>query len=363
MKNIFYFLTALTFIFIIGCSKNEDLQLDKEQTIVLPDVNLTEIVENFGTEQATFHSYEEYAAFSQKFGRISEKEQQELLKEVKFETIDTVLNRAYEGMNNLETREEFVEYLKQYEEYLELVELPDGEEEVQEKEITGHSIYPFLNKNKIIKIGKIYYKYFSEICIQSENKEKLLRLKSTEEAINSGLRYYTAFTKEYSTKISDEVELRWGDLNKWKEWEKTNDKFWCKNKRKIKFLISIYKDYYDFTFRDSDGYLHHVTGLVIRRDALLHGYRKGIPCIWFRYKTVLTWNDFHTEYDIKLEGVVSHQIWTGINYKKYCWGIERKSEIASINGYGTIDADCQWTTIKSKVRSRPVYWLKINWHN
>ncbi len=63
MENFIYFLLALTFISIIGCSKNDNLQLDKEQAIDLPEVNLTEIVENFGSEQATFSSYNEFAAF------------------------------------------------------------------------------------------------------------------------------------------------------------------------------------------------------------------------------------------------------------------------------------------------------------
>lgn len=129
MKNLFYFLSILIVIFITGCSKNNDLQLEKEQSFVLPDVNLAKIVENFDKDYATFSSYIEYAAFIKKFKEISLEEQQELISKVKYETIEEILDRAYEGMNDLETREEFVHYLKQYEKYLKLVELPNGEEE------------------------------------------------------------------------------------------------------------------------------------------------------------------------------------------------------------------------------------------
>lgn len=171
MKNFIYFLSALTLFIIIGCSKNNDLQLEKEQAIVLPEVNLTEIVESFGSEQATFLSYKEFAAFTKKFNEISLEEQQKLINKVKYETIQEILDRAYEGMNDLETREEFVEYLNQYDKYLELVELPNREEEVFEKEITGHSIYSFLNGEKIIKVGNTYHKYLSEICIYLKTKK------------------------------------------------------------------------------------------------------------------------------------------------------------------------------------------------
>ena len=154
MKKIFYFLSALTFILIIGCSKNNNLQIEKEQTIVLPDVNLTEIVENFDLDMASFTSYNEFASFTKKFNEISYEEQHNILNTVEFETIDEILDGAYVGMNDLETREEFIEYLKQYEQYLELVELPNGEEEVKEKEITGHTIYSFLNADKINELPR-----------------------------------------------------------------------------------------------------------------------------------------------------------------------------------------------------------------
>ena len=88
MKKLFYFLTALSLVFIIGCSKNNDLQLEKEHSFVLPDVNLSEIVENFNTEYASFSSYNEFAAFILEFGNISLEEQQKLISKVKYETID-----------------------------------------------------------------------------------------------------------------------------------------------------------------------------------------------------------------------------------------------------------------------------------
>lgn len=365
MKKLFY-LTALTLVFIIGCSKNNDFQFEKDQIEILPDVNLTEIVKNFGSEQATFSSNEEFAAFLQKFEQISEKEQQELISLVNYETLDSILAGAYEGMNDLETKEEFLEYLEQYEDYLELVELINGEEEVQEKEITGHSIYSFLNADKIIKIGNTFRKYFSEICVESEDKNELLKLHSTEVAIQSGLEYFTAYSWGYSVIKENEIDFRsWGEVNKFREWEKQNDEFWCKNKRKVRFKIGIGKQTIDTYITLPDGRLSRVCGVSIYREALVHPYRKGIPCIWYKYKTDITWNNFDTEYDIILNGVNSHINWYGPNWSSNGYGLKRHEKILTVQcNELPLDVDCQWIKIKSDITTTGIgpEWLYVNWH-
>lgn len=366
MKNLFYFLSALTLIFIIGCSKNEDSQIKNEQTIVLTDVKLAEIVTNFGSEQATFSSYNEFASFTKKFNEISYEEQQNILNTVEFETIDEILDGAYVGMNDIETREEFIEYLKQYEKYLELVELPNGEEEVKEKEITGHTIYSFLNSDKIIKIGSTYHKYFSEICALSENKEDLLILNTSGDVINSGLKYYTAYSDNFSEINSNEIELRWGEINEFHGWEKENDKFWCKNKRKVKFRIGIGREWIDSYVPTADGRIFPVEALSIYRLAVVTAKRKGIPCIWYKYKTSVTWNDFYSEYDFKINGIYSHNIWTGMNVTRDdVYGLRRYESIITITEPGGADTDCQWTIIKSNITTGGIWdkWLKVNWIN
>ena len=366
MKKIFYFLSALTFILIIGCSKNNNLQIEKEQTIVLPDVNLTEIVENFDLDMASFTSYNEFASFTKKFNEISYEEQHNILNTVEFETIDEILDGAYVGMNDLETREEFIEYLKQYEQYLELVELPNGEEEVKEKEITGHTIYSFLNADKIIKIGNTYHKYFSQICALSENKGDLLKLNTSGDVINSGLKYYTAHSDNFSEIDSNEIELRWGEINKFHEWEKENDKFWCKNKRKVRFMIGIGREWIEPYVQTPDERSFSTQYLTIYSLATVTAKRKGIPCIWYKYKTTVTWNDFYSEYDIILDGVYSHRTWNGMNVTRDdVYGFRRYKLIAASAEQGGIDADCQWTIIKSNITTRGIWdkWLKVNWIN
>jgi hypothetical protein len=336
--------------------------LGKEQSIDLPDVNLTEIVENFGSEQATFNSYLEFAAFTKKFKEISYEEQQELISKLKYETIEEILDRAYEGMNNLKTRDEFIEYLKQYESYLELVELPNGEEEVQEKEITGHYIYSFLNKDKIIKIGNIYQKYFSKLCVESDSKETLLKIENERDVINSGLKYYVSYTTEPSELNKDALQLRWGEIGFFRQWEKENDKYWCKNKRKVRLKVGFpYEVVLLINPRGEGPYIHQV---FVGRRAKVTALRKGIACIWYKYKTKIIWNDFHIEYDTNWNGDIEHFVWTHPDEVKYARSINREKllqvYIAEWQFY-----DTQMTKIKSNITTRGIWdkWLKVDWHN
>ena len=274
-----------------------------------------------------------------------------------------ILNQAYEGMNNLQTRKEFIEYLKQYEKYLTLAELPNGEEEVQEKDITGHLIYPLLNKDKIIKIGDTYQKYFSKICVESKNMEELLQLSDEKVAMHSGLKYFIAFTTNPSELNKDELQPRWGELGTFRQWEKENDKYWCKNKRKVRFRAGF--PYSVVVLEDPLGHGYDLHQVFAYREAKVAAYRKGIPCIWYPYKTKIIWNDFHLEYDTNWNGNINHYIWLHPN--------ETKENVKSIIRKDLLQVfisewqlfDVQMTKVKSNITTKGIWdkWLNVDWHN
>lgn len=272
------------------------------------------------------------------------------------------MERAYEGMNVLETREEFIEYLKQYEKYLELVELPSGEEEVQEKEITGHSIYSFLGKDKIIKVGNIYQKYFSEICVESKNIEDLLRLENEGDVPNAGLNYFVAYAIDSPVLGDNNIQLRWGENEFFRQWEKENSKYWCKNKRKVRLKVGFPREVVSIINPRGEGpNLHQV---FVGRQARVTAFRKGIPCIWYRYKTRIIWNDFLIEYYTNWNGDIDHTVWTHPNESKYAGYINREN-IIQVYIYEWQFFDTQMTKIKSNITTRGIWdkWLKVNWHN
>ncbi len=81
---------------------------------------MTEIVENFGSEYATFAVYGEFATFLRKFRTISTEEQQKLLSKIKYETVSDILKKAYKNLESLKTRDELDDFLNQNEKNIQI---------------------------------------------------------------------------------------------------------------------------------------------------------------------------------------------------------------------------------------------------
>lgn len=196
----------------------------------------------------------------------------------------------------------------------------------------------------------------------SENKEDLLGLNTSEEAINSGLKYYTVYSNDLSQISPSEIELRWGEVNFFRRWEKQNDAFWCKNKRKARFQIGIGMEVNYF----NDPIVGKLTQRIYYREAYVQARRKGIPCIWYAYKTKIIWNDFDSEYDTFINGVTNHWVWTAQDVTEENVSKIKRGESIHV-GYderGDI-FDCQWTKIQSNITTRGIWdkWLKVDWQD
>lgn len=346
-------LVILTTFIINSCSKQEslinepNLQANCDQKITLPKVDVNKIINGFSSHMAVFSSRNEFAEFLSEFNKLSEESQKILLNNIEYETVQDILDAAYAGMDSIQTREEFIEYLSNYSDYLNLVTLPNGEEEVVEKDITGHSVYNFLNSARIVKVGNVFQKYFAKLCVESEDLELLKSINNENEVRNSRLKYFIAYTDNPNEiQNKNQIDSRWGELGLIRVWEKENNAYWCKNKRKATLEVG-----FDFGVNvlDNDPRVGVVHQVVVKRVGKVTAKRKGIPCIWYAYKTDITWNGFYTEYDVNKTGVVTHEIWKHNDEQKYSSSIDRRSDYyVYYEEFGQY-FNCQWNIIKSKI--------------
>lgn len=233
---------------------------------------------------------------------------------------------------------------------------------VQEKEITKHSIYSFLNGEKVIKVGGIYQKYLSKLCVESKNKEILSTIESKDEVFNSGLNYFLTVTTNPYELSEDNLELRWGELGLLRSWTEYNDAFWCKNKRKATFTIGTLYEVNYF----NDPFVGQLTQIIVARIADVTARRKGIPCIWYKYKTKIIWNGFHAEYDINRSGNISHDVWTHADeVQEDVKSITRDDVIYVYYNERYEYCDVMWTDIQTKATTTGIWdkWIKVDWHN
>jgi len=218
-----------------------------------------------------------------------------------------------------------------------------------------------LNKDKIIKVGSIYQKYFSNICVESKSKEDLLRIENAKDAINSGLKNFVAYSANITEITPNKLQLRWGELGLVRVWEEENDFFWCKNKRKATFSIGtgIEVNYFD------DPIFGQLTQYIVVVYADVTARRKGIPCIWYKYNTNIIWNDFHAEYDINKSGNISHVVWTHPNEEKFTKSIYRVNDIYVYYDIRDEYCDIQWKDIITNATTRGIWdkWINVDWHN
>ena len=233
-------------------------------------------------------------------------------------------------MNDLTTRDAFVNYVNNYADFMEIKLMSNGEEEVVEKEISRHPIAPFLNIDRIIKVGEEYRKYIGEFYIASENYADLAGINSTADMEKSKLEYKQAVS--FQSGLLDKGPGDFFD-------EEFNDNRWCKDDRKVELLadLSIAQ-----TWEPNIGtYIYDAFPYVG-----VTAKRKGIPCIWYPYKTNITWDNFHVEYIMDGNPKVT---WTEGYMFDYAKRIEPRNGDSFLGDY---NPTFEWKKIRSTVGSR-----------
>lgn len=196
-----------------------------------------------------------------------------------------------------------------------------------------HPVKPFLNKDKTIKVGEYFQKYIGKYVVYAKNVSDLKEVNSVKELSSSGLKYEKV-VEELSENINRD------DLNVTFNYELTNDNSWCKNDRRIKFSLSVIT----VAFTDVNGFTAH----EFHRISFGTAHRKGIPCIWYKYSTSFTWNDYHLAGDVTIEGTTINRSFTAANQNINTSTFDRSGLIdGALPGQGGFGYD--WTTTESRL--------------
>lgn len=275
-----------------SCEK--DAQLTPITPNVVTNTNsdmefVNSIIDNFTSEYASFQSEEEMTKFIKAYLGLTYEQQQEVLGKLKYETLNDYISTAYDGMVTLETERAFEEYVNNYADYLEIVPIANGERDVVEKETSVHVIAPFINVDRMVKLGDMFTKYIGTYIVKATNKADLERIKSSSDVEVSGL--------NYTNLSSNSRQDLFGPV---KEYEEENDNSWCKDDRKI--ILEVWFMVNPATSGVGNDYFPTVKATA---------KRKGLPCIWYKYNTDITWNNFH--FKISVDGVPTLD-WTLPNF-------------------------------------------------
>jgi hypothetical protein len=280
----------------------------------------------FTTEYASFQSEEEMTKFTMAYLGLTYEERQEVLGKLKFQTLNDYISTAYDGMITLETERDFEDYVNNYSDYLEVVPMVNGEREVVEKETTIHVIAPFINVNRTVKIGDTFVKYIGTYIVKATNEADLKRIKSSDNIEASGLNY---------TNLSSNSRQDLFNANP-KVYYLENDKRWCKDDRKVIL---------EAKFEKSNALSG--TGYDYLPIVIATAKRKGIPCIWYKYNTDITWNNFH--FKISVDGIPTVD-WTLPNRTRY--GVKDIRYPYTSLIYSGLDSNApvvMWTKLRSDI--------------
>lgn len=296
LKNLLVFTSVLLVSGIVMWSCEKDAQLTPITPNVVTNTNsdmefVNSIIDNFTSEYASFQSEEEMTKFIKAYLGLTYEQQQEVLGKLKYETLNDYISTAYDGMVTLETERAFEEYVNNYADYLEIVPIANGERDVVEKETSVHVIAPFINVDRMVKLGDMFTKYIGTYIVKATNKADLERIKSSSDVLASSLNY---------TNLSSSSR---NDLFETKEHQLENDQQWCKDDRKV-----ILEAKFEKTNALSGVGYDYLPKVIVTAK------RKGLPCIWYKYNTDITWNNFH--FKISVDGIPTVD-WTISNRTKY----------------------------------------------
>lgn len=285
--SIICLLAFIAVISVISCSK--DIETVTPQNVTPQDVvvvntsllslnELTEKVSDFNSEYASFENEDEFYNFLTSFDNLEEEEKNELLTKLPYQTLENYLDVAYEGMNDIETEEEFVDYIANRSNYFSIEKMDNGEKEIIELGESLHTASILLNASRIVKVGEEYSLFLDNERAYSEDYAELKTVKNSEDLVVSGLRQETV------VEMIDAVQkVGWDEAL---DAEKVEDKFRCKNDRKIVFEMNAITSSFNGNIKQG------------RRFARVTAKRKGIPCFWYKFKADILWNNFRLEYFI-----------------------------------------------------------------
>lgn len=330
---------------------------DPGKPIIAVERDFEEIINGFTSEFAVFESEEELLHFIKYYESLEKAQKANILNRINFETLNDKISTLFEQMNNFDKEEQFFELVSSSNGILTIKEDEISEKEVIRNKIYLHPIYPFLNKDFLVKVGNNYHKYFDNLLVKSESKEKLNLLNTSEKIINSSLQHLEVYEILNS---HNQIIERWGEANLIRTWTEEKNKPYCKNDRRVRLEVGII----DVKNTFNDPIIGTTNQHTISRIAEVIPSRKGIPCIWYNYNTRIIWDNFDMTYETMENGdavIVYNWIENDIDVEDN--RVLRSDEIfAYTEEFGQL-FDCQWTEIKSDISTRGIWdkWLNVDW--
>jgi hypothetical protein len=205
--------------------------------------------------------------------------------------------------------------------------MDNGEKKVIEKEISEHSIAPFLNTDRIIQIADNYQKFIGNISVESINYEQLKQVFDSKKV--AGLKYEEVY--QIISGVDDSMSKT--HVGTVLSWEAKKDMRNCMNDRKA--ILEAY-------FLDESFTVFGVFISQIRPQIGVVAERKGLPCIWYKYNTDITWNNFYVEYSIDFAPNI---VWTETDVTQYTKVIVRSHDLIDFDD----SPDVTWKRIISDV--------------
>lgn len=327
MKKYIIFLLSITFI--LSCSKEQ--LIENEQT----ELNLKDVVNNFTNEYAYFENDAVMSSFLKKYNSLKDDEKVEIINLLKYKTVEQKLDEYYEMMNSTETEEQFVEIINKSKGLLTIDLNEYGEKEVYETGLSLHSIKPFLNSDMIIKVGDSYQKYVNKYLVKDDSYNNLNNFKFDINSIGNEKLDVVKVVKILNTSTT-QIQQR-NDVNIPFSWTISNTNGSCRHHRKLTMEVSISED-------------THNTYNEYFRNASLVAKRKGVFCIWYKYKTQLVWTNYDMTYLSEGDDGAVYVRWLKPWWEcSSCKSKEYKESIASVPV--PLELVYDWVNVKSHIYS------------
>lgn len=315
------------------------------------------ISEKFTKDYAVFEDINQYTNFINSYSNMSQLDKDNLVSLIPFVSFDKYLEGLLAELDKFNTREEIVRFVKNNDRYLKILKNDEGEEEVEFQNISYFHGRPFFNNDQIVKVGEEYYKYLDDICVKGKDVNSLKQLKTVNDVKNAGIKYDTVAKLLFKSGEKIDNNSRWGEEGVTFEWEEIHDPSWCKNDRKVRLTLEFVSNVNTFWDPIFGTTVQH----TVSRSALLEGRKKGIPCIWYGYSTVLTWNNFDFRYRINFNGTITSHTWTFGNTVQTSSGIHRHNQIQFYVANWDF-CDFEWTKKRTSATSQGMAgkWLEVD---
>lgn len=291
MKNLSFLL--LSILFLSSCSKDlesiSETFILKEEVILDDELDINSLV-TFNSNYASFDSPEDFDKFLVKLYELSEADLNEFSSNISFTTIYEYLDDLYDQLDEIEDESEFKAFVNQHDDYLAIIEDEYGELEVVEKDMFIAPIRVLQNKDRIVKVGDDFVKFIGNLYVLSNDYGTLSNLKSVADVNNSDFDFKVAYT-------TFDVDASQRELNRIKSIQIEKDVRGCRKDRRVEFSWVVGRQETSFSGSPVD-----VTFFVA---TTIKPTKKGRPCIWYRYKTRITRNNFNFQGDIMLNSVLA----------------------------------------------------------